>query len=106
MLPEADVRTRLARAFLAFGLAAPLAYVGQRLAERTAGVPVDPLLVLREAHTAYYWRCATALWWGGVVFAAVFAWRARTRDGSLPRWVSFGALALGAALVLATWRWP
>jgi hypothetical protein len=97
-------RARLGWASLAFGLASAVAYVVQRLIELRSAAPVDPLLVIREAHTAYYWRCATAFWWGGVAFALI----ARGSDASfeLPRSAPWLVGAVGIALLVATWWWP
>lgn len=100
-------RTRLGWASLAFGLVAAVAYVAQRLLEIRSGTPVDPLLVIRESHTAYYWRCATASWWGGVAFAVVARAAARGADGFvLPRSAPWWAGALGITLLLCSWWWP
>lgn len=97
-------RARLGWASLAFGLVAAIAYVVQRLIEIRSGTPVDPLLVIREAHTAYYWRCATAFWWGGVAFAAVA--RGPSVRRALPRTAPWIVGALGVVLLLSTWWWP
>ncbi|MCU0671989.1 MAG: hypothetical protein MUE69_04255 [Myxococcota bacterium] len=97
-------RARFGWASLAFGLVAAIAYVAQRLLEIRSATPVDPLLVIREAHTAYYWRCATAIWWGGVAFAVVARGSA---DGfGLPRFAAWWFGALGITLLLSTWWWP
>ncbi|MCB9603839.1 MAG: hypothetical protein H6721_16255 [Sandaracinus sp.] len=98
-------RARLARACLAFGFAAPLAYVLQRLLERATGVPVDPLAVVREVHTAYYWRCFTAVFWGGVAAFVVYGWPAADGTAGIRRLVFAGGVwALFVAV--ASWGWP
>lgn len=97
-------RARLGWASLAFGLASAIAYVVQRLIELRSATPIDPLLVIREAHTAYYWRAATAVWWGGVAFALVA--RGASASIALPRAAPWLVGALALALVFSTWWWP
>ena len=99
-------RTALGAAALAFAFAAPLAYVAQRLYERSVSGPVNPLLVLREAHTSFYWRCATAAWWGGLVAVAVFAAQRRQLRLTSPRRGWVWALAFALALGWVTWVKP
>ncbi|MBX3251219.1 MAG: hypothetical protein KF901_28840 [Myxococcales bacterium] len=104
------LRSRLGRAALAFGFVAAFAYVGQRLYERAAGGAVDPLMVVREAHTSYYWRCANAAWWGGVglvlVLYGVHAARHAPLTTAAWRWSALGLFAFTSFLALASWRWP
>ena len=57
---------RVVVAALAFALTAAAAYVAQRLLDYARGDLADPTNVLAEAHTAFYWRCAAAAWWGGL----------------------------------------
>ena len=38
----------------------------------------NPELVVAEARTAFYWRCVSATWWGGLValmIVVLFRWR-------------------------------
>ena len=99
-------REALSVASLAFGVVTPIAYVVQRLVERAVSGPVDPTMVLREAHTSFYWRCLTSAWWGGV--AAVVAWWLVVAGGrsldARHRWWVATAFALG--MVFIAWRHP
>ena len=105
-MKSADRRTALSLAGAAFALAAPAAYVSERLFEvaRSAG-PVDPLMVVRDAHAAFYWRAATATWWAGLIAIVVFAWVRRRggedRLGSILTWI--GAPLVLAVALLAWW---
>jgi hypothetical protein len=47
---------------------AAMAYVGQRLWERTQGQGADPLLVLHDPRIAFHGRVLAATWWGGTAF--------------------------------------
>lgn len=100
-------RAPVALAAGAFAIAAPVAYVIQRLYERSVSGPVDPLLVLREAHTAFYWRALTASWWAALVAMIVFA-VARRRSVSEPatRWIAFGVIPLVLGLLALAWSQP
>lgn len=62
---------RRASAITCFLVAALLGYALQRL--RSAIGEADPRTLGPSAHIAYYWRLATALWWG--VLAALGGWR-------------------------------
>lgn len=94
------MRERVAMGALAFAVVSPSAYLVQRLVEHWLETPVDPLALLRQVHTAFYWRCATSAWWGSIA-AIVVMWGARA-----PRiawsWSAFWA----GALVLVAWQWP
>jgi hypothetical protein len=46
-----------------------LGYAALRLASWLGGEP-DPRMILASAHIAYYWRVATASWWGALAAAA------------------------------------
>lgn len=92
------MRARVARGALVFAVAAPLAYLTQRLFERWQGGVGDPLGVVRDAHTAFYWRSSTAVWLALVL--AVVASRVRGGEGH-HRWTPFASAAGFTALVLA-----
>lgn len=95
-----------ALAAAAFGVVAPIAYLGQRLYERARSGPIDPLLVLRDAHTAFYWRACTALWWAGLATLFVYAWAAR-RDApeSAARALRLAVAPLALAIAVVAWRY-
>lgn len=91
------MRGRIARGALVFAVVAPLAYLAQRLFERWQGGPGDPLGVVVEVHTAFYWRAATALWLA--VVAAALAARGRAEpDAGHPFAIAAGFTALVLAL--------
>lgn len=107
MPPSDATRRRLAVTAVAFGLAAPAAYVLQRLYERATGGVADPLLVVRETHTAFYYRAAAAVWWGSVV--ALVVWAAMARGPRPESWARRGgALLVPFVLLLLalTLRFP
>lgn len=58
-------------AITSFVVAAVLGYALQRL--RSAIGEPDPRTLGPSVHIAYYWRLATALWWG--VLAGIGGWR-------------------------------
>ena len=89
---ETELRRGIARGGLVFGAATPLAYVVQRLFERARGGPGDPLGVVRELHTAFYWRASVAVWLG--VIAAILVVRSRAQ---LPE---RGVMAVAVAMAL------
>jgi len=100
-------RERAAVAALAFAVAAPVAYVAQRLVAYARGASVDPLAMIQEAHVAFYWRCAISAWLAG--FAALVAWwltaRARPSDRGLHR-TALAVPAVGALVALLSWLFP
>ncbi|MGE0784219.1 MAG: hypothetical protein AB7S26_00925 [Sandaracinaceae bacterium] len=102
-----DRRTALATAAAAFSLTAPIAYVTQRLYEVARSGPIDPLSVLRDAHTAFYWRALTATWWAGLiailVYATVIRRGASERSLRALAWVS---LPLAVLVTLVAYGWP
>ena len=63
--------SRHARAALVFAATAPVFYLAQRLFERARGGPGDPLGVVRELHTAFYWRASAAVWLAATVASLV-----------------------------------
>lgn len=101
-------RMALARAAAAFALVGPIAYVGQRLFEvARAPIDLDPVLVLRDAHTAFYWRAATATWWAALVATLVYASARRGALGSrYERALIAGAIPLIVLLGLLAYRFP
>lgn len=97
-------RSSAALAAAAFGVAAPVAYLGQRLYERARAGPIDPLLVLREAHTAFYWRAGTAAWWAGLVAIAVYVVASRRDDAPAARAMRLAVLPIAVAVAVIAWR--
>lgn len=91
------MRARIARGALVFSVAAPLVYLAQRLFERWQAGPGDPLSVVRTAHTAFYWRSATALWLA-LALAALAARREREGAATHPFAIAAGWTALVLAL--------
>lgn len=103
----ARARRRFALAAATFALAAPTAYMVQRLYERWQGGVADPLLVVREAHMAFYYRASMAVWWGGIAALVTFA--ALAAGPELERWSSRFRVVLWPWLLLMlviAWRWP
>lgn len=105
---RAEHRAALALAAASFAIAAPIAYVAQRLIEvGRSSTPFDPTLVLSDAHTAFYWRAATATWWGGLVAMLAYALAARARSHDrAARWLGLAAIPLTLLLVILAWRLP
>jgi len=101
-------RRALAVAGLSFALAAPAAYVLQRVYERANGGIPNPTLVLREAHTAYYWRLTTATWWGGLVALVAAAWilRRPTASDTLAARIAWWTFPLLPALLASAYLYP
>ena len=90
-------RERVAAWGLAFAFVAPMAYLVQRLFERARGGPGDPLGVVREAHTAFYWRAAIAVWLAAAVATLVAragGHRARPVPVGLARWTAVAGFSL------------
>lgn len=101
-----EQRTRWAFGAAAAGLVAPVAYLAQRLIALQLGEGVDPTLIVRESHTAFYWRSALSAWVGVAVFVIVAA---LGRGEPSPRVVRALRLVLfpsGALLALLFWRFP
>lgn len=109
---SANAKTELARRRAALAIAwgcvaAASAYVLQRLYDWSLTGPIDPLLVLRESHVAFYWRSAVATWWGGTLGAS--AWGVLSSDARMTRAETIlGMLAVpwALALVLAAAVYP
>jgi hypothetical protein len=101
-------RMRLAVGGLAFAVFAPLAYLVQRLVDHARFGSVDPLAMLRQLEVAYYWRSATACYWGGLAtIVAMWLFDPRSRAGGrTPLWLGAAAIAVALALVVLGWRFP
>lgn len=100
-------RIRACVAALAFSLVAAVAYVAQRLLDYARGELADPTHVLAEVHTAFYWRCAVAAWWGGLAAAAAWMLVRRAKDPARTAWtLAVVAAPLGAVYVLLAWLYP
>jgi hypothetical protein len=108
--PEDVRRTALALAALTFGVASSLAYAAQRVFERARGGAGDPLLVVFDLHTAFYWRAATAAWWGGVAAILVVGLASRSRSTSgheqFARGLALLVVPLALVIAVAMWRLP
>lgn len=100
-------RRRLALAVMTFGVAAMIAYLGQRVFERARGGAPDPLMMLEEPHVAFYWRSAIAAWWGGLAAIVAYAASARSRShGRTVRWVAIASVPAAILHVLLSWLLP
>jgi hypothetical protein len=103
-------RTALSLAALTFGAASSFAYAAQRVFERLRGGAGDPLLVVFDLHTAFYWRAATAAWWGGVAAILVFAVASRPRGVAVhdraARALAVLVVPLALAIAVTMWRLP
>ena len=109
--PAGDVRRiAIALAALVFAVAAPAAYGAQRIFERVRSGATDPLLVVFDLHTSFYWRASTAAWWGVVAAIVTFAFTAQSGATDLrvrlARTLAVAAVPLAVALALALWRLP
>jgi len=100
-------RERGAFAALAFAVVAPVAYVSIRVAERIRdGAPTLEGAVQAQ-QVAFYWRCATACFWGGL--AALLAWlfvRAGRDPSGTVEWLARAALPAGLIFAALTWLLP
>lgn len=84
-------------ALLCFATVAPLGYALHRLGFAVAG-EADPAMIIASAHIGFYWRVATAAWWG--VLAAAAGWRFPAL-GRVARWAwAPGALVAAAIATL------
>lgn len=103
-------RIAFALAALVFAVAAPAAYAAQRVFERVRSGSTDPLLVVFDLHTAFYWRASTATWWGVVAAIAAYAFAVQPAATGLrerlARGLAIAALPFAIALALAMWRMP
>jgi hypothetical protein len=101
-------RSTVAIAALGLAIAAPIAYVAQRLVDYVVVGPPSPGSLLRETVVAFYWRCATAAFWGGLVaiVLAVLATRVSPPALATSRAVVGGVIALGLAVAVLAWRFP
>lgn len=82
----------IAAALLCFANAAVLGYALHRLGFWLEGEPA-PGLILASTHIGFYWRVATAAWWGALAAAAGWCW---------PRFGPIAARALPIVVLLAT----
>jgi hypothetical protein len=102
-------RTRLAIGGLAFAVFAPLAYLMQRLIDHARFGSPDPLAMLRQVEVAFYWRSATACWWGGLA-TLVAMWLVGGRgDDAAHRaawWLALGAAGGAASMLVLGWLYP
>lgn len=86
---------RLPAALLCFVAVAPVGYALHRLGFWLAGEP-PPGAIVASTHIGFYWRVATAAWWG--LLAAAAGWRFPALGGVAERlWPG----ALGVAVVIA-----
>jgi hypothetical protein len=102
-------RRAAAAAALVAGLCAASAYVAVRLWERLRTGPLDPALVVSEAHVGFYWRAAVAGWAGLAGAAVAFVWlRGRASEAVDLAAARAGRaaplVALGCALLV--WLFP
>lgn len=108
--PRDTRRVAFALAALVFAIAAPAAYAAQRIFERVRSGSADPLLVVFDLHTAFYWRASTATWWGVVAAIAAYAFAVQPAATSLrerlARVLAMAALPFALALALAMWSMP
>jgi hypothetical protein len=99
----------MAVAAVSFALAATGAYLVQRLVDHARGATFDPLSVLEEPHVAFYWRAATATWWGGLVAIVAYA-LCSPSGGRDPSRVLFAlavaAVPVGLLHVTLSWLFP
>lgn len=105
--PTDEARRRAAIALAWAGVAAGTAYVAQRLYDWSVAGPIDPLLVLREPHVAYYWRAMVATWWGGTLGA--LAWGLfgdAARRARAERVLRVVAMPWAIAIAVAAGIWP
>lgn len=86
---------RLAPAVLCFVAVAPLGYALHRLGFFLAGEP-PPGAIVASTHIGFYWRVATAAWWG--LLAGAAGWRFPAAGRVAERVWPF---ALGVAVVIA-----
>ncbi len=84
-------------AWLGFAQGALLGYAGHRLATKLLGEP-DPRTVIASEHVGFYWRAATAVWWG--LLLAGFSWRFPRVEPALRRTLT---PAVVIAVLVAAW---
>lgn len=99
-------RTALSLAALAFAVSAPVLYILQRLFEQSRGIPGNPGMVLRTAHTAYFWRVSIALWCAGLLAMLVYGHASPARATRLLRPLLAIAAALSAAVIVIAIVFP
>jgi hypothetical protein len=99
-------RRTWALAGLAFGLAAPVAYIAQRLYDHALVGETDPLSMLRQVHVAYFWRAATAGFWGGLAALVVLLVGARRLRVPEPRAAARVLAVVVATFLVLAWIYP
>ncbi len=99
-------RRTWALAGLAFALVAPVAYIAQRLFDHALVGDVDPLSMLRQTHVAYYWRAATASFWGGLAAMVVLMVGAERIPTPEPRHAGRLLAFIAATFVVLAWIYP
>ncbi len=92
-MTEPSGADRRSSAIACFVVTAVLGYALSRL-WGAIGEP-DPRTLGPSLHTAYYWRLATALWWGGL--AAIGGWRYPAAGGLAARGLPFVIVGAGVA---------
>ena len=101
--------SRIAVGAVSFALGATGAYLVQRLVDHALGATFDPTSVLEEPRVAFYWRAATAAWWGGLFAIAAYALCSPARGADPSRALLALALAsvpLGLLHVTLSWLFP
>jgi hypothetical protein len=99
-------RARACFAAACFALFATLAYLAQRLVDRASGVAYDPLAMVSEPHVAFYWRAATATFWGGLFAIAAWALAGRVSPERAVRIVAILSVPVGVLHVTLSWLFP
>jgi len=91
--------SRGAAPWLGFAVGAIAGYAVHRLVSKLLGEP-DPRTVIAAEHVGFYWRAATATWWGLLLSAA--AWRFPGAEAPLRR--AFWPVLVGAVVLVAICR--
>ncbi len=87
---------RRVAALLCFAAVAPVGYALHRL--WFAAGEADPRMIIASAHIGFYWRVATAAWWGLLAAAAGYRFPALA---DVARWM--WAPGVLVAALIATW---
>ena len=99
-------KSRACLASACFAIGATLAYLVQRLIDRAVGDGYDPLAMVAEPHVAFYWRAATATFWGGLFAIAGYALAGRVAPARAVRVVAILSVPVGALHVTLSWLFP
>lgn len=97
LLADDRRRAAIARAALAFALAAPVAYLVQHLLFRSN----DPRAMAHVFVTPFYWRVAASIWWGGLLAIAAYV--------APDRWshrAAVASIAIATGYTILAWVWP